>query len=642
MSFKINPKVQKYPELSNYPNVVKHLNKELAFKHLTEPEKTIVLYINRISAILTNLGQESSLKGKSIKNGYYTFDLDGINKALKVWSLNQIVNDIIALSFLIKATCGKLPDWYINKMTKGSYDVRAEMYKQTDKFMNQLLSCYNIDLTYYINSGNNSKRYNKSYSKSNTIPIDKARYTYVNPNISQFDIPISCGKIVSTKPVLKNLVNDTYLDNGILGYRITNDKEEVYLNYSNNIFNLKSQTGFHFDRIHDDEFTLEFWLNILNLYSKQTTYTIEDMNNLLMLHMEIIRSISVGLTVEDKVKCYNKIFKHFDYICQLFNSNRFITINNGVKVISYKQYQTFDELTKVTLDQITEGGRIFAGLKSFVPIVIHNLQRKNNKIEYIIDYIMKHEFPLKRSVYKRFVRMIYNFTQSYNCGNNRISVINKFNDIKDNISQRDLSKLSVLERMKVNNIIQSSYKTKLDLINSVLEYYFQYMNSKIPTTVFMDRFLNLWKWLQEYKLATNLFDVNTTIINQTSNIVSVLKLYSSQQVNLISLLQLYGYILLIINKNIKCEFTSKMIDDIEAFVKYPPQISGLNDLIHSLDDDYSDILNYFVGNSDDFQYIHNYSPIYLIQKYNITQVDLPSMFKLNNSNQAFINKYIPK
>lgn len=642
MSFKINPKVQKYPELNNYPSVIKHLNKELAFKHLTEPEKTIVLYINRISTILTNLGQESSSKGKSIKNGYYTFDLDGINKALKVWSLNQIVNDIIALSFLIKATCGKLPDWYINKMTKGSYDVRAEMYKQTDKFMNQLLSCYNIDLTYYINSGNNSKRYNKSYSKSNTIPIDKARYTYVNPNISQFDIPISCGKIVSTKPVLKNLVNDTYLDNGILGYRITNDKEEVYLNYSNNIFNLKSQTGFHFDRIHDDEFTLEFWLNILNLYSKQTTYTIEDMNNLLMLHMEIIRSISVGLTVEDKVKCYNKIFKRFNYICQLFNSNRFITINNGVKVISYKQYQTFDELTKVTLDQITEGGRIFAGLKSFVPIVIHNLQRKNNKIEYIIDYIMKHEFPLKRSVYKRFVRMIYNFTQSYNCGNNRISVINKFNDIKDNISQRDLSKLSVLERMKVNNIIQSSYKTKLDLINSVLEYYFQYMNSKIPTTVFMERFLNLWKWLQEYKLATNLFDVNTTIINQTSNIVSVLKLYSSQQVNLISLLQLYGYILLIINKNIKCEFTSKMIDDIEAFVKYPPQISGLNDLIHSLDDDYSDILNYFVGNSDDFQYIHNYSPIYLIQKYNITQVDLPSMFKLNNSNQAFINKYIPK
>lgn len=632
MSFKINPKVQKYPELSNYPNVVKHLNKELAFKHLTEPEKTIVLYINRISTILTNLGQESSSKGKSIKNGYYTFDLDGINKALKVWSLNQIVNDIIALSFLIKATCGKLPDWYINKMTKGSYDVRAEMYKQTDKFMNQLLSCYNIDLTYYINSGNNSKRYNKSYSKSNTIPIDKARYTYVNPNISQFDIPISCGKIV----------NDTYLDNGILGYRITNDKEEVYLNYSNNIFNLKSQTGFHFDRIHDDEFTLEFWLNILNLYSKQTTYTIEDMNNLLMLHMEIIRSISVGLTVEDKVKCYNKIFKRFNYICQLFNSNRFIIINNGVKVISYKQYQTFDELTKVTLDQITEGGRIFAGLKSFVPIVIHNLQRKNNKIEYIIDYIMKHEFPLKRSVYKRFVRMIYNFTQSYNCGNNRISVINKFNDIKNNISQRDLSKLSVLERMKVNNIIQSSYKTKLDLINSVLEYYFQYMNSKIPTTVFMDRFLNLWKWLQEYKLATNLFDVNTTIINQTSNIVSVLKLYSSQQSNLISLLQLYGYILLIINKNIKCEFTSKMIDDIEAFVKYPPQINGLNDLIHSLDDDYSDILNYFVGNSDDFQYIHNYSPIYLIQKYNITQVDLPSMFKLNNSNQAFINKYIPK
>ena len=632
MSFKINTKVQKYPELSNYPNVVKHLNKELAFKHLTEPEKTIVLYINRISTILTNLGQESSSKGKSIKNGYYTFDLDGINKALKVWSLNQIVNDIIALSFLIKATCGKLPDWYINKMTKGSYDVRAEMYKQTDKFMNQLLSCYNIDLTYYINSGNNTKRYNKSYSKSNTIPIDKARYTYVNPNISQFDIPISCGKIV----------NDTYLDNGILGYRITNDKEEVYLNYSNNIFNLKSQTGFHFDRIHDDEFTLEFWLNILNLYSKQTTYTIEDMNNLLMLHMEIIRSISVGLTVEDKVKCYNKIFKRFDYICQLFSSNRFIIINNGVKVISYKQYQTFDELTKVTLDQITEGGRIFAGLKSFVPIVIHNLQRKNNKIEYIIDYIMKHEFPLKRSVYKRFVRMIYNFTQSYNCGNNRISVINKFNDIKNNISQRDLSKLSVLERMKVNNIIQSSYKTKLDLINSVLEYYFQYMNSKIPTTVFMERFLNLWKWLQEYKSATDLFDVNTTIINQTSNIVSVLKLYSSQQVNLISLLQLYGYILLIINKNIKCEFTSKMIDDIEAFVKYPPQISGLNDLIHSLDDDYSDILNYFVGNSDDFQYIHNYSPIYLIQKYNITQVDLPSMFKLNNSNQAFINKYIPK
>lgn len=632
MSFKINPKVQKYPELSNYPNVVKHLNKELAFKHLTEPEKTIVLYINRISTILTNLGQESSSKGKSIKNGYYTFDLDGINKALKVWSLNQIVNDIIALSFLIKATCGKLPDWYINKMTKGSYDVRAEMYKQTDKFMNQLLSCYNIDLTYYINSGNNTKRYNKSYSKSNTIPIDKARYTYVNPNISQFDIPISCGKIV----------NDTYLDNGILGYRITNDKEEVYLNYSNNIFNLKSQTGFHFDRIHDDEFTLEFWLNILNLYSKQTTYTIEDMNNLLMLHMEIIRSISVGLTVEDKVKCYNKIFKRFDYICQLFSSNRFIIINNGVKVISYKQYQTFDELTKVTLDQITEGGRIFAGLKSFVPIVIHNLQRKNNKIEYIIDYIIKHEFPLKRSVYKRFVRMIYNFTQSYNCGNNRISVINKFNDIKNNISQRDLSKLSVLERMKVNNIIQSSYKTKLDLINSVLEYYFQYMNSKIPTTVFMERFLNLWKWLQEYKSATDLFDVNTTIINQTSNIVSVLKLYSSQQVNLISLLQLYGYILLIINKNIKCEFTSKMIDDIEAFVKYPPQISGLNDLIHSLDDDYSDILNYFVGNSDDFQYIHNYSPIYLIQKYNITQVDLPSMFKLNNSNQAFINKYIPK
>lgn len=632
MSFKINPKVQKYPELSNYPNVVRHLNKELAFKHLTEPEKTIVLYINRISTILTNLGQESSSKGKSIKNGYYTFDLDGINKALKVWSLNQIVNDIIALSFLIKATCGKLPDWYINKMTKGSYDVRAEMYKQTDKFMNQLLSCYNIDLTYYINSGNNTKRYNKSYSKSNTIPIDKARYTYVNPNISQFDIPISCGKIV----------NDTYLDNGILGYRITNDKEEVYLNYSNNIFNLKSQTGFHFDRIHDDEFTLEFWLNILNLYSKQTTYTIEDMNNLLMLHMEIIRSISVGLTVEDKVKCYNKIFKRFDYICQLFNSNRFIIINNGVKVISYKQYQTFDELTKVTLDQITEGGRIFAGLKSFVPIVIHNLQRKNNKIEYIIDYIMKHEFPLKRSVYKRFVRMIYNFTQSYNCGNNRISVINKFNDIKNNISQRDLSKLSVLERMKVNNIIQSSYKTKLDLINSVLEYYFQYMNSKIPTTVFMERFLNLWKWLQEYKSATDLFDVNTTIINQTSNIVSVLKLYSSQQVNLISLLQLYGYILLIINKNIKCEFTSKMIDDIEAFVKYPPQISGLNDLIHSLDDDYSDILNYFVGNSDDFQYIHNYSPIYLIQKYNITQVDLPSMFKLNNSNQTFINKYIPK
>ena len=632
MSFKINPKVQKYPELSNYPNVVKHLNKELAFKHLTEPEKTIVLYINRISTILTNLGQESSSKGKSIKNGYYTFDLDGINKALKVWSLNQIVNDIIALSFLIKATCGKLPDWYINKMTKGSYDVRAEMYKQTDKFMNQLLSCYNIDLTYYINSGNNTKRYNKSYSKSNTIPIDKARYTYVNPNISQFDIPISCGKIV----------NDTYLDNGILGYRITNDKEEVYLNYSNNIFNLKSQTGFHFDRIHDDEFTLEFWLNILNLYSKQTTYTIEDMNNLLMLHMEIIRSISVGLTVEDKVKCYNKIFKRFDYICQLFSSNRFIIINNGVKVISYKQYQTFDELTKVTLDQITEGGRIFAGLKSFVPIVIHNLQRKNNKIEYIIDYIIKHEFPLKRSVYKRFVRMIYNFTQSYNCGNNRISVINKFNDIKNNISQRDLSKLSVLERMKVNNIIQSSYKTKLDLINSVLEYYFQYMNSKIPTTVFMERFLNLWKWLQEYKSATDLFDVNTTIINQTSNIVSVLKLYSSQQVNLISLLQLYGYILLIINKNIKCEFTSKMIDDIEAFVKYPPQISGLNDLIHSLDDDYSDILNYFVGNSDDFQYIHNYSPIYLIQKYNITQVDLPSMFKLNNSNQTFINKYIPK
>lgn len=640
MFSKVNPKVQKYPELSNYPNVVKHLNKQLTFKHLTEPEKTIVLYINRISTILTKFlgtGLEqtnlSTTKTNST-NSYYTFDLVGINKALKVWSLNQIVNDIIALSFLIKATCGKLPDWYISKMTKDTLsDPRTETYKLTEKFTNQLLSCYNTDLTYYIDS----KRYNRTYSRQpKSIPVDKARYTYVNPNISQFDIPISCGKIV----------NDVYLDNSrTLGYRITNDTEEVYLNYSNNIFNLKCQTGFHFDRIHDDEFNLEFWLNILSLYSKQTTYSIQDMNMLLMLHMEIIRSISVGLTVEDKVKCYNKIFKRFGYICQLFNLNRFVTTENKVKVISYKQYQSFDELTKVTLDQITEGGRIFAGLKSFIPINIHNLKHKDNNIEYIIDYIMRHEFPLSRSVYKRFVRMIYNFTQSYNCGNSRISVINKFNNVKDNLSQRDLSKLSVLEKMKVNNIIQSSYKTKLDLINSVLEYYFQYMNVKIPTTIFMERFLKLWKWLQQYKHATDLFDVNmiqTSSIDKSSNIVSVLKLYSLQQVNLVSLLQLYGYILLIINKNIKCEFTMNMIEDIESFVQYPLQINGLNYLITSLDDDYSDILNYFVDNCDDFQYIHNYSPIYLIQKYDIRQVDLPSMFKLNNSNQTFINKYIPK
>ena len=627
MSYKSNTKVQKYPELNNYPNILRHLNKQLTFKNLSESEKTIVLYINRISSVLTNLGTFGNTT-KVKTNDHYTFDLKGINQALNVWTLNQIVNDVIALSFLIKATCGKLPDWYINKLTNGSANVRTETYKLTERFTEQLLSCYNDELTYYTDNKKRNGRHN------NIIKIDKARYTYVNPKISQFDIPISCGKIV----------NDVYLDNvRTLGYRITNDKEEVYLKYSNNIFNLKSQTGFHFDRIHDDEFNLEFWINILKLYSKQTKYTIEDMNMLLMLHVEIIRSISVGLTVEDKVKCYNKIFKRFAYICQLFNFDRFVTLDNGTKVISYKQYKEFDELTKVTLDQITEGSRVFAGLKSFIPIVIHNLPSTNNNIEYIIDYIMKHKFPLQRSVYKRFVRMIYNFTQSYNCGNNRISVINKFNNIKDNTSQCDVTKLSVLEKMKINNIIQSNYKTKLDLINSVLEYYFQYMNSKIPTAIFMNRFLKLWQWLQTYKHATDLFDVNSSIETKSPNIVSILKSYSLQQVNLISLLQLYGYILLIINKNIKCEFTMEMIENIESFVRYPLQIKNISDLISSLDEEYSEILNYFIDNyGDDFQYVHNYSPVYLIEKYKITQNDLPSMFKLNNSNQTFINKYIPK
>ena len=502
------------------------------------------------------------------------------NETETIESKMNMIKDLLSLTTLIKMQNGKITEWAKEK--------------------------YNFDLNYFKQIFN---------FKHNSHVISN--------KITKFKLPVYVPWIeLITFEIKSHQIKSKIINHS--------DGCGMYRYYSNQFFNLNNSDITL--SVLDKTWDIDLWLSVLTNIPSIQIYTIDMINTLSALYIELIRSYSITLHGDERKEL--DIYKNIKiYINDIFN----YMYDNNLTVMDYFNYTEWPNNIKIAMDAITEGEiKFYFGSKLFYRINIHNLiyDSMEEAIKYIIDVIYcasekinsdKEIFELENAeiINNKIIKLIYNILQ-----------MPKEVDIK----------LNTYTLLAGNKVIV--YHNKIHLLAVIFKYIIGFERKCENPLSKINKFCLLWNVVKQYstkKICNEriLDEEELDCIEQKlDDIDFIYNVVESTQTNLLGLIQVIGYRLLTILPNTtKVAMNSRQITCIEEFIN--TKIKNINnvDIIFKMPIEYKLWLSYVKGDFiKKIPYKFNYTPIKLYrERCNAGLISYSNLEKPLTMNNGFNN-----
>lgn len=478
----------------------------------------------------------------------------------------DMINDLITLTTLIKMQYGKITEW-----AQSIFHLDANQFKQLFNFRNGA--------------------------------------HVISDKISKFKIPVYAPWI----ELVNELINHS-------------DGAGMFRTYSNQFFNLNN-TSITLSVL-DKTWDIDLWLTVLTNIPSIQIYTIDTINTLAALYIELIRSYSITLHKDERKKLdiYKDIKIYINDICEYMK-------HENLLVMDYANYINWPNNVKIAMDAITEGEiKFYYGSNLFYKINMHNLtyDSAEEAIKYIIDIVycanerktIEHDgiFELENSeiINNKIIKLIYNILR---------------------MPKEVNIKLTTYKTFAGNEIIL--FHNKIHLLSSIFKYIIGFDRQYEKPLPKITRFCLLWNVIKQYSTkkicdSRTINDEELECISRKLNDIDYMyNVVESLQTNLLGLMQVIGYRLLTLLPNTtEVALNSRLITCIEEFVNTKIENIYQIELLFEMPPEFRIWLNYISGiNVKDIPYKFNYTPIKLYRERCkegvISYSYLPKALKLN-------------
>lgn len=452
------------------------------------------------------------------------------------YGFENVLEEFIALNYLIKGSRGKVTYWAKNTHT-------PELFKS------------------YFKVDNNNK--------------------FISKNISNFNIPIFSPKI--------DIVNNKL---------VLNEGEGRYVKFNNLEFIRKIPnrclTSLNYI------YHIDFWLEMLQCVNK-INYTIEDINNLLIIYTEIVRCNAIGFHKNSRYDLYKDIKHLISILIDYMNK-----VN--IQSLNYNNYNEYPDIIKDIFDELTEGKLKYHGTETkfhMINIKLCDNKYNFNNMNILIDFIIDYNGEFTNILLKNIEKNIYN-------------IIGKNKECALSLTS---SSSSIIKVRKFNN--------KIELLRLIINYYIGVNKSYIYSVFKWKNFLNIWHIVENNeKYKINICDSKLDFDDNNNDTNYIFNKIEITQTNLYDLVHAIGISLIsTLTKTSNSFLKNNELKMTERFIKVPInyKLSNKYELLESNRDWY----DYLVGNDDLPIVIFNYTPIGLFKKYKYTEKDLPKSLTMN-------------
>ena len=433
----------------------------------------------------------------------------------------------------------------------------------------------------------------------------------ISNDISKFEIPVYVPWI-EIDPKTKELINHS---NGAGMFRT----------YSNQFFNLNnSQISLS---VLDKTWDIDLWLSVLTNIPSIQIYTVDMINTLAALYIELIRSYSITLHKDERKEfdIYKDIKIYIDDICKYMQQEKLL-------VMDYINYNNWPNNIKIAMDAITEGEtKFYFGSNLFYRINMHNLtyDSAEEAIKYIIGiiYCAKEKKTIEKDG-------IFELENSEIINNKIIKLI--YNILK--MPKEVNIKLTTYKVVAGSEIVL--HHNKIQLLAAIFKYIIGFDRQYEKPLPKINRFCLLWNVIKQYstkKICDARIideDEQECISNKLDDVDYIYNVVESVQTNLLGLIQVIGYRLLTLLPNTtQVSLNSRQITCIEEFINTDIKNINYIDLIFKLPTEFKIWLDYINGNVKNIPYKFNYTPIKLYRerckKGLITYSCLPGALTMN-------------
>ena len=372
----------------------------------------------------------------------YLLSKEGIARAINEKGFIPVVNDVILIAYFIKAQTGKFPRW-INDFNFDEYnESRINMINKSDYTRDHIRTFFNF-----------------------VKPPQKI----IKPEIRDYAMPVFGTWIEK--------IGDTLV--------LHEDGTGRFLNYSNAFFNLQivdpKQHQLSLNSL-DKTWNLDLWMFILNkLNGNIKIFGIDYINVLSLLHIEIIRSLSVkkqDANLYDSAKAMIKVIYQYMF-------------ENNLTEIDYNNYEHWPIEVKDCMNQLVEGNKMYyLGTQKFYRIKFHYLPvvSLEDNIRYLTNYVLNADSKIENGLFTInldvdfITKLIYNINE-----NPTITIV-----------------LNTTARF-LGRDIQLMYN-KIDVLYSIYVYVLQISEKFVKAIKKLKIFCKLWRLLKSR---------NETIIQDT-------------------------------------------------------------------------------------------------------------------------------
>ena len=414
-------------------------------------------------------------------------------------------------------------------------------------------------------------------------------------------------------------------------------KDNSLINHSNGVGMYRTYTNKYFDLMSselllkylDRSWNIDLWLSILSNIPLQNIYTINQINILSSLYIELIRSYSTSLHKNER-EIYDNIKKYINDIYEYLTQNNLIEMN-------YNNYSSWPNNIKIAMDALTEGEiKFYFGSEKFYKINIHNdlieIDTQESRIMNVINTILHAKehyinnnknqiFELENSniINQKIIKMIYN--------------------ILEMPKEVDLN-LETHKKFMGEDFIK--HYNKISILNDVIKYIIGF-NRKFEDDISkIDKLCLIWNIINKMKEKDSQIckqynkDISD-IDNEINKDEMIFRIMETSQTNLKSLIQILAYELLtILKNNINVSLNESQINTLEDIINSDLKVNNIE--LYKLMN-HNIWFKYKLENSNEIPTKYNYTPIKLYYNKKLSINDLPKILKLN-AGYSVIEKYL--
>lgn len=459
-----------------------------------------------------------------------------LTELINKYSFEDVLEEFVALNYLIKGTRGKITYWAMNNYT-------CEQFK----------SYFNV--------------------------MEKKRF--ISKNISEFNIPIFSPRI--------DIKDDTLVFNNGEG-RYVHFKNLDFIKPIPNKYLTSLQYIYHID----------FWLEMLQCVNKNE-YTIDDINNLIIIYIEILRCNAIGFRKAARQNLYDDINNITKILIKYMNKT-------NIRTLSYNNYHNYPEEIKNIFDELTEGKLRYHGTEGNfhkINIKICNGKYNFDKINLLLDFIISYDKQFNDILLKNIEKNVYN------------------------IIGKEKECMLTLTSLNSSFINTEKFGNKIELLKLIINYYIGVNKNYIPSVFKWKRFLNIWYLIEKngkYKKDICQCEINFDDNNNDTNYI--FNKIESVQTNVYDLVHAIGiHLISSLTKTSNGFLKNNELKATERLINVP--------INYKLSDKYKLLENNrewydYLTRADDLPVvIFNYTPIALFKEYEYDEKMLPKSLLMN-------------